>query len=98
IDLAQTVKQSDGAFEVSLPFDKSVASVDVLPAKVANGKLGALSAPAAAASFNRAALEKLVGAGKTARAQGMTAALAAAATATTIIESGPAKTKMDYVF
>ncbi|UUZ54370.1 M64 family metallopeptidase [Massilia sp. H-1] len=49
------------------------------------------------ASFDRASLEKMVGASKMARTQSLTTALAAA-TSTTIIESGPAKTKMDYVF
>lgn len=96
IDLAQTVKQADGAFEVSLPFDKAVASVQVLPAASANARI-ASAAPAPVASFDRASLEKMVGAGKMARTQSLTTALAAA-TATTIIESGPAKTKMDYVF
>ncbi len=99
IDLAQTVKQPDGAFEVSLPFDKAVTSVEVLPAKPANGTVRATAnAPATMATFDRAALEKLVGAGKLARSQAMVSTMAAAATATTIIESGPAKTKMDYVF
>ncbi|SHG73530.1 M64 family metallopeptidase [Massilia sp. CF038] len=98
VDLAQTVKQAEGAFEVSLPFDKAVASVEVLPAKPASGNVRTMAAAGPAASFDRATLDKLVGAGKLARSQGMATALAAAATATTIIESGPAKTKMDYVF
>jgi len=96
IDLAQTVKQTEGAFEVSLPFDKSVASVEIVPAASANARVAsAVQAPVA--TFARAALERLSGAGKLARAQGLTSALAAAS-ATTIIESGPARTRMDYVF
>ena len=93
IDLAQSVKQADGAFEVSLPFDKAVASVEVLPAASANARI-ASAAPVMTAKFDRASLEKMAAASKMVRTQ----ALAGGATATTIIESGPAKTKMDYVF
>jgi hypothetical protein len=91
VDLAQTVKQADGAFEVSLPFDKAISSVEVLPPKSSNAR--AMVAAAPLAKFDRTALEKMAGTSKMARAMA-----AAAATATTILETGPAKVRMDYVF
>lgn len=91
IDLAQTVRQADGAFEVSLPFDKNTASVEVLPPKSANVSAKAVAGPLA--RFDRAALEQIASSSKMVRSLA-----AAAATATTIIETGPSSARMDYVF
>lgn len=96
IDLAQTVKQADGAFEVSLPFDKAIASVEVLPAQSSTTRAMA-SAVAPLAKFDRSSLEKMVGTSKMARASGMVTAMAAASS-TTILETGPSNARMDYVF
>jgi hypothetical protein len=95
IELAQTVKQADGAFEVSLPFDKAVASVEVLAPAASNQR--GLAAAAPLARFDRAALEQIASAGKKARSQALAAGLAGAS-ATTIFETGPANARMDYVF
>lgn len=101
IDLAQTVKQASGTFEVSLPFDQRVASVEVLSPQPSGGvrsaAASAASAPASLARFDRAALERIAGTSKMARAQGMVTAMAAPS-ATTIIETGPSNARMDYVF
>lgn len=91
IDLAREVKQADGAFEVSLPFDKEVASVEVLPPRSSNARAAAAAAPLA--KFDRASLEKALVTSKTARVQTL-----AAASATTIIETGASNARMDYVF
>jgi hypothetical protein len=97
IDLSTTVQQREGSFEVSLPFDKATASVEVLPKQ--GGAAGAKAAVAAAgplARFDRSTLEQAAAGGKTARS----AMLAAtpSATATTILNNGSAATHMDYVF
>lgn len=96
IDLAQTVKQADGAFEVSLPFNKAITSVEVLPATSPNTRAMAAAATPLA-KFDRSALEKMVGTSKMVRAQGMVTAMAATS-ATTILETGPSNARMDYVF
>ena len=97
IELSTTVQQREGSFEVSLPFDKATASVEVLPKP--GGATSAKSAAAAAgplARFDRSTLEQAAASGKTARS----AMLAATptATATTILNNGSAATRMDYVF
>jgi len=97
IDLSTTVQQREGSFEVSLPFDKATASVEVLPRKGGTaGAKTALAAPAALARFDRSTLEQAAASGKAARS----AMLAAtpSATATTILNNGSAATHMDYVF
>ncbi|WP_426167629.1 M64 family metallopeptidase [Pseudoduganella sp. R-31] len=97
IDLSTTVQQREGSFEVSLPFDKATASVEVLPKKGAStGAKTALAAPAALARFDRGTLEQAAASGKASRS----AMLAAtpSATATTILNNGSAATHMDYVF
>ncbi len=97
IDLSTTVQQREGSFEVSLPFDKATASVEVLPRKGGTaGAKTALAAPAALARFDRSTLEQAAASGKTTRS----AMLAAtpSATATTILNNGSAATHMDYVF
>ena len=45
IDVSQHVKRADGVFEVSLPFDKNTASIEVLP--VVHGNAAAKTAAAA---------------------------------------------------
>ncbi len=93
VDISATVAQRAGSFEVSLPFDRATASVEVLPKQAG----GLLAKPAAAlARFDRAALEQAVGAAKAARAAGMSAT--PPATATVILNNGSAATHMDYVF
>ncbi|MRV76775.1 hypothetical protein GJ700_34200 [Duganella sp. FT92W] len=97
IDVSQHVKRPEGVFEVSLPFDKNTANVEVLPVIHGNGS-SAKAAVAATplAAYGRAALEQLA---TTTQAGKMNkAALAPAATATTILNSGSSATKMDYVF
>lgn len=97
IDLSTTVQQREGSFEVSLPFDKATASVEVLPKKGSGtGAKTTLAAPAALARFDRGTLEQAAASGKTTRS----AMLAAtpSATATTILNNGSAATHMDYVF
>ncbi|RFP29659.1 M64 family metallopeptidase [Duganella sp. BJB476] len=99
IDIAETVRQANGSFEVSLPFDGATASVEVLPVQASSGKgmSAAVAAVAPLARFDRATLAKLAGTSRTARAA-RAAALAPAATATTILSTGPAAARMDYVF
>ncbi|WP_332854052.1 M64 family metallopeptidase [Duganella sp. S19_KUP01_CR8] len=96
IDIAETVRQASGSFEVSLPFDSATASVEVLPVQASSGKgmSAAVAAVAPLARFDRATLAKLAATSRTARA----AALTPAATATTILSTGPAAARMDYVF
>jgi hypothetical protein len=89
---AANVRQASGVFEVSLPFDADVASVEVLPYSA--GK--ALAPAAALAKFDRATLQNVANGAKHVRA--LSAGGTPAATATTIIESGPPKQRMDYVF
>ncbi|NRR30201.1 hypothetical protein HSX11_08360 [Oxalobacteraceae bacterium] len=94
IDLSDTVRQPNGVFEVSLPYDKQTVSVEVLQ-KPANGSRTQLAAATPLAHFDRAALDKVIQASKGAQSR---SALAAGATATTIFSSGTAGSKMDYVF
>jgi len=95
IDIAETVRQPSGSFEVSMPFDSATASIEVLPVQASSAKgMSAAVAAAPLARFDRAALAKLAGTSRTAR----TAALTPAATATTILSTGPAAARMDYVF
>jgi hypothetical protein len=94
---AGNVKQDTGAFEVSLPYDPEVASIEVLaPAQSGHGK--AATAPGTLAKFERAALQKLVNSGKQSHTRALTVGAAPATTATTILETGPSATRMDYVF
>jgi hypothetical protein len=83
--------ESSGVFEVALPYDQGVARVDVVAQNA--GQPATLAAAVPLASFNRAALDAVVSRGRTARAT-----LAAPASATTIIATGPAAARMDYVF
>jgi len=95
IDIAETVRQPSGSFEVSMPFDSATASIEVLPVQASSAKgMSAAVAAAPLARFDRAALAKLAGTSRTARA----AALTPAANATTIVNTGPAAARMDYVF
>jgi len=97
IDLSTTVQQREGSFEVSLPFDKATASVEVLPKQGAAGSAkSAVAAAGPLARFDRSTLEQAAASGKTTRS----AMLAAtpAATATTILNNGSSATHMDYVF
>jgi len=87
IDLSTTVQQREGSFEVSLPFDKATASVEVLPQQGAAGSAkSAVAAAGPLARFDRSTLEQAAASGKTTRS----AMLAAtpAATATTILNNG----------
>ncbi|MDM5181696.1 M64 family metallopeptidase [Massilia sp. DJPM01] len=95
IDMSRQVKQADGVFEVSLPFNADIASVDVLAPASTNVGIKAVTAPLA--KFDRASLEKKVGASKMMRSQSMAAA-APAATVTTVVNTGPSNARMDYVF
>ncbi|OFA02353.1 M64 family metallopeptidase [Duganella sp. HH101] len=101
IDISATVRQASGTFEVSLPFDSATASVEVVPVQAASARGGksatvaaAAIAPAALARFDRATLVKLAASSRSARA----AAVASTTNATTILSTGPAATRMDYVF
>jgi hypothetical protein len=94
IDLATTVQQREGSFEVSLPFDKATASVEVLPKPGGVSAKSAIASAAALARFDRSALELAVGNARSTR----TKMGAAAATKATILNSGSSATRMDYVF
>lgn len=93
IEQSTTVQQREGSFEVSLPYDQATASVEVLPKPAGGANAKSAAAPAALARFGRAALEQAVGNARSAKL-----AAAPAATATTILNSGSAGTRMDYVF
>ncbi|WP_338844446.1 M64 family metallopeptidase [Massilia sp. W12] len=84
---AQKVTQRSGLFEVSLPFDARVASVEVLP-QVKGNQL----ASGALHKMDRKALQQLLSKSQSKKN------LLAGVTATTVYESGPAATRMDYVF
>jgi hypothetical protein len=99
IDLATTVQQREGSFEVSLPFDSATASVEVLPKQGGSAGANTKSATAAAAAlarFDRRTLEQAAVNAKAARSA--TLAATPAATATTILNNGSSATRMDYVF
>ncbi len=95
IDLAQTIVQADDVFEVSLPFDAGIASIEVLPQAPAHAAAKAASGPLA--TFKRSQLEQVAGASTLARAQAPTPG-AATPVAVQVVKSGPAKKRMDYVF
>ncbi|WP_338844445.1 M64 family metallopeptidase [Massilia sp. W12] len=84
---AQKVTQRSGLFEVSLPFDARVASVEVLP-QVKGNQLAATPLH----RMDRNALQQLLNKSLSRKN------LAASASATTVYESGPAAGRMDYVF
>jgi hypothetical protein len=96
IDLAQTVRQPNGVFEVSLPFTASVASVEVLPHDTGVRALAGGAAPLA--SFGRSALERTATNSRREKLSSQGISTLAATTATTIIETGPSAARMDYVF
>lgn len=96
IELAKHVKRPEGVFEVSLPYDKNTASVEVLPVTAKGVAAKAATAAAPLAAYGRAALDQLVTTTKSGKMS--KAALAPSATATTILNSGSSATKMDYVF
>lgn len=94
-ELSEIVRQADGVFEVSLPFNKETVTVEVLSKPAAGAKTLAVAGSAPLAAFDRAMLERVAGASKSAKAA---ASLAAAASATSILNTGPAASRMDYVF
>jgi hypothetical protein len=96
VEQAKDVKEDAGVFEVSVPYGPEVASVEVLPPAASNGKSAA--APGALAKFDRAALQKAVDSNKQKHVRSLSVGGAAAPTATTILETGSAATRMDYVF
>lgn len=109
IDQTRTVQDASGVFEITVPFDKNVASVEVEGATQASGgragALGGMTAMAGAttARFERGALEQLLVQAKTMRAtaalDGMgTVNAMATPTAQTVHYTGPASQRMDYVF
>ncbi|MFZ6778828.1 M64 family metallopeptidase [Undibacterium sp. Ji83W] len=92
IDISQQVRQSDGVFEVSLPFDEKIASIEIQQQTAVDSRLAPV--PPQLTVFNRASLEKMVRSNQAARLQ----APPPAATVTTIINNGPANAHMDVVF
>ncbi len=88
IDLAQTIALADGVFEVTMPFDARIDSIEVLPQVAGSAALRSDAAPLA--RFKRAALEQVARTQRT--------ATGAAPAVTTIVKSGPSKKRMDYVF
>lgn len=98
IDLSQHVRQASGVFEVSLPFDQRVASIEVRQQTPANVRMAMAAQPLV--TFDRASLEKIARSRRLAHTQNMAATPFAppGASATTIIDNGPASTHMDYVF
>ncbi|MBI3728705.1 MAG: pre-peptidase C-terminal domain-containing protein [Burkholderiales bacterium] len=95
IDLSQQVRQADGVFEVSLPFDEKIASIEIQ--QQAARVTGMALPPPQPAVFNRAALDKIVRSSQATRMQPPPSA-APAATVTTIINNGPSNARMDLVF
>ncbi|MBI3229820.1 MAG: hypothetical protein HYZ45_06475, partial [Burkholderiales bacterium] len=87
---AETVRKTEGAFEVSLPFSSNIASVEVLPTVTSKGFA---SSNTALVKYDRNALQSLLS-----RSRASLATLATKATATTIINNGPSSNHMDYVF
>lgn len=93
IELAKTVRQPSGVFEVSLPFTQGVASIEVQPETANVRALAGSTVPVA--RFERAALERIV---LNSQREKMSISALATSTATTILETGPAASRMDYVF
>lgn len=98
IDVSQHVKRPEGVFEVSLPFDQNTANVEVLPVRGNSTAAKAAVAVTPLAAYGRSALEQLVTTTKAKKSSPTVMALAPTVTATTILNSGPSATKMDYVF
>lgn len=93
IEIARSVRQPNGVFEVSLPFTQAVASIAVEPDTQGVRALAGTTAPLA--RFERAALEKIA---LNSQRQKMSISALAAPAATTVLETGPAAARMDYVF
>lgn len=99
VDRSETVKQTSGSFEVSMPFDPAVSSIEVQAPASTGARSKATAATAPLAKFDRSTLEKVANDSKLARAKSALAAPPAAnAAATTLINNGPANNRMDYVF
>lgn len=96
IDLAQSVRQPTGVFEVSLPFTKGVASVEVLTDDTGVRSLSGPIAPLA--SFNRIALENVATNSAREKLNSPSLSALAAPSSTIILETGPSNARMDYVF
>lgn len=95
---ARKVRETAGVFEVSMPYDADTVSVEVLaPSSTGMAKAASVASPMA--KFNRSALDSVIAKSKqdTAMRSAMVTA-AAAPTATTIINTGPSASRMDYVF
>ncbi len=96
IDHAQSVREPQSMFEVSMPFDARVASIGVeavRPASSGQGQVAALGEAGGSARFERRALEQLME-----QSRMVAPAAMAGVTATTIIDNGAASSHMDYVF
>lgn len=110
IDQTRTVQEASGAFEITVPFGKEVASVEVEGAAQASGRVSRLGDVAAmgtnqtSARFERSKLEQLLVQAQSMRATAAaldgTGSVSAMATPTaqTVHYSGPAAQRMDYVF
>ncbi|MCH8621753.1 M64 family metallopeptidase [Undibacterium sp. TS12] len=92
IEVSQQVRQADGVFEVSLPFDEKVVSIEIQQQAAGNSRIAL--APPQPTIFDRASLEKMARSIQAARVQ----APPPAATVTTIINNGPSNARMDLVF
>lgn len=95
IEVSQQVRQADGVFEVSMPFDTNIASIEIQQQSMgAAGDTRMTPVPPQQTVFDRAALEKMLRSSQLARMQ----APPPAATVTTIVNNGPANARMDLVF
>jgi len=95
IEVSQQVRQADGVFEVSMPFDTNIASIEIQQQSMgAAGDTRMTPVPPQQTVFDRAALEKMLRRSQLARMQ----APPPAATVTTIVNNGPANARMDLVF
>ena len=94
IEHAQTVRETSGVLEVSMPFHKDIASVEVLPMNSA--AQGFAANPSALVKYDRNALQQLIT--RSQAKASLANSLAVKATTTTITETGPANARMDYVF
>lgn len=97
IEVARSVRLHSGVFEVAMPYDMDVASIEVLPNAVGKKAMLAQADGAPLAKFDRKALGETLGKSKVARINAMSTALAAAAAPVSLYASGATGARMDFV-
>lgn len=98
IEVARKVHLNSGVFEVSVPFDADIASIEVLP-NTPPGKKAMMAAADSAplAKFDRNALKDAIGKTKVARINAMSTAMATASAPATLYSSGASAVRTDFV-